>query len=134
MTILDEMVALARKARSVAYAPYSHFCVGACLRTIQNNLYTGCNVENASYGLTICAEVSAIGNMVVAGEQDIKDIVVVGPDTEAVVPCGRCRQMVFEFSSEQTSFHLCNASGILKSVKIGDLLPFAFSRAMLEKP
>lgn len=116
----------AEKVSHLAYAPYSKFHVGACIETESGNLFNGCNVENASYGLTTCAEASAISVMVAAGEKNIKQIAVMvnGPDLSA--PCGACRQRLYEFSSPETLIHIGNLKGARATYKMSELLPHAF--------
>lgn len=116
----------ASEAMKHAYAPYSHFHVGACIETINGKLFTGCNVENASYGLTICAESSAVTAMATDGERQIVQIAVLikGPGLSAA--CGACRQRLNEFSLPDTLIHLCNLNGERKTYLLADLLPHAF--------
>lgn len=121
--------ALFEKAKAVrlnAYAPYSHFLVGACLETSNGKTFSGCNVENASYGLTICAESNAIGAMIASGEKHIKQIAVVvkGPGFSA--PCGACRQRLNEFSAPETQIHLFDLHGATKTYTLAELLPHSF--------
>lgn len=94
----DELLVAAWKARDAAYAPYSKFQVGAALLTTDGRVFTGCNVENLSFGLTICAERVAIANAVAAGVQSFERIVVVADTTAPVSPCGACRQVMAEFN------------------------------------
>lgn len=124
--ITEKMIAKANSIITHAYAPYSKFNVAACIATEKGNLYAGVNVENSSYGLTACAEQSAICAMVSAGEQQIKSIVVLAGTNLLCSPCGSCRQKIYEFSSPQTMVHLCNSTNVLKSISISELLPFAF--------
>ena len=121
------MINEAHKALACAYAPYSKFTVASCILTTKDNLYTGVNVENSSYGLTLCAEVSAICNMVTAGEQQIKSIVVLAGTNLLCSPCGACRQRIHEFSTPDTLVHLCNKESIFRSIPIAELLPLAFN-------
>lgn len=93
-----ELIQVAIQARGNAHAPYSKFAVGAALLTKTGKLFTGCNVENSSYGLTICAERNAIGAMVVAGHQDLEKVVVAASPLAS--PCGACRQSIVEFGTE----------------------------------
>ena len=93
-----ELLAEARAAREMAYAPYSNFHVGAAVRTEDGRIFRGCNVENASYGLTTCAERVAIGSAVVAGAGKVEAVAVVLPDGLRATPCGACRQWLFEFN------------------------------------
>jgi len=124
--IIEQMIDHAHKALPSAYAPYSKFKVASCICTDQNNLYTGVNVENGSYGLTTCAEQSAICNMILEGEQRIKSIVVMSENNLLCPPCGACRQRIHEFSTPETIVHLCNATSVLQSLTIDELLPLAF--------
>jgi len=120
--LLEEAV----RARLNAYAPYSRFLVGASIETENGNVYSGCNVENASYGLTDCAEASAISAMVTAGERKIKQMTVVTDASELTFACGACRQRIYEFASPETIVHFYNLSGKHESKKIKDLLPNGF--------
>lgn len=124
--ITATMIAEAHKSLSNAYAPYSKFTVAACIRSENNRLFTGVNVENGSYGLTICAESSAICNMITSGEQRIKSIVVLAGNNLLCPPCGACRQKLHEFSTPETQIHLCNKDNILQSMTMKELLPLAF--------
>jgi cytidine deaminase len=95
--VTDSVVAAAKAAQAQAYAPYSKFRVGAALEAKDGRVFTGCNVENASFGLTICAERMAFGAAIVAGEQQFRRVVVVSDSTPAAMPCGACRQFMAEF-------------------------------------
>ncbi len=95
-----ELYRLALEALKYSYSPYSRFPVGAALLTKKGNVYTGVNIENASYGLTICAERVAIFKAVSQGERSFEKIVVVGKDGNGIPPCGACRQVMIEFSPE----------------------------------
>ena len=94
-----------------SYAPYSNFPVGACVRTKNGNLFNGCNVENSSYGMSVCAEVTAITTMVACGERSITDIAIFSSKASECKPCGACRQTISEFASETTKIHLCGTDG-----------------------
>jgi cytidine deaminase len=128
------MLELARCVLVNAHAPYSRFRVGACLRTASGRLYAGCNVENVSYGLTECAETTAIGAMVAGGDREILEVVVVTEREELCPPCGRCRQQLAEFAGPATPVHLCGPSGLQRTVTLGALLPLAFGRDALGDP
>ena len=125
--ITQLMMSKARLALQHAYAPYSKYTVGACLCTEDQTLYTGVNVENSSYGLTICAESSAICQMIAAGERQIKSMVILSGNNALCSPCGACRQRIYEFSTEKTQIYLCDHQSILKKIALDDLLPMAFS-------
>lgn len=125
--ILSIMIGEAKKALPHSYAPYSNYHVACCIRTDNNNLYTGVNVENSSYGLTVCAETSAISQFIAAGKRTIKDVVLLNHENTFCTPCGGCRQRIFEFSTSETRIHMCNDEKILKTVTMDDLLPFAFN-------
>lgn len=125
--LIPKMISQAHQALNHAYAPYSKFTVAACICTDRGTLYTGVNVENASYGLTLCAEAAAIAAMISAGEQCIKDIVILAGTNLFCPPCGACRQRIHEFSTPETSIHLCDKQAILSSVTMNELLPLAFN-------
>ncbi|WED44133.1 cytidine deaminase [Legionella cardiaca] len=120
------MINYAKQALIHAYAPYSNFRVASCLCSEDGSLYTGVNVENASYGLSICAETSAICQMIAAGKRKIKSIVVLNGENTLCSPCGACRQRIIEFSTVDTQIHLCNEQGVIKTMQINELLPEAF--------
>ncbi len=124
--IISTMLEQALAVMPRAYAPYSKFHVAACIRSDQDELFTGVNVENMSYGLTFCAEANAIGHLIAAGHRHIKDVVVVANSNELCAPCGACRQRLFEFSLPETQIYLCNDKGVLQSHLLDELLPVAF--------
>lgn len=123
---VENMISKAHQALSSAYAPYSKFTVASCICTDTNNLYTGVNVENGSYGLTLCAEACAICCMVASGEQHIQSMVILAGDNKLCSPCGACRQRIHEFSTQNTIIHLCNSTSIFQSLSLNELLPLAF--------
>jgi cytidine deaminase len=131
---LEPMLDLARHALANAHAPYSRFRIGACVRSGSGRLYAGCKVENASYPVTQCAEATAIGAMVAAGERQIVEVVIVSEGAEPCPPCGRCRQQLAEFASPQTRVHLCGPEGLRLSATLGELLPMAFGPNTLNRP
>lgn len=130
---LDIMIEKAREAMANTYSPYSHFPVGCCIRTSKNRLYSGCNVENASYSLTLCAEGSAIAQMVSNGEKVIEEVVVMGTGKALCAPCGACRQRIREFASLETPIHICGPEGLRKTMTLAELLPESFGPHNLEK-
>jgi cytidine deaminase len=122
----DELFAAAQAAMRQAHVPYSRFPVGAAIRTETGEIYAGCNVENASFPEGWCAETSAIAQMILAGERAIAEVAVVAEKMPLITPCGGCRQRLKEFGSAATRVHLCDATGIVETVTLGDLLPQAF--------
>ena len=122
---------MAQKASEVmqkAYAPYSKYHVGACVQAEDGTLFTGCNIENASYGLTNCAERSAIFSMISAGKKKIAAIAVVGSGDELCTPCGACRQVIREFAVPDAPIYLCNphTKKVVETTNIKELLPKSF--------
>ena len=134
MSNTADMLEAARAARANAHAPYSDFAVGACLKGRSGRLYAGCNVENAAYPQGQCAEATAIGVMVAAGEKDIAEILVVADGPEVISPCGGCRQRLSEFAGPETPVHLCGLDGVRRTVRLGELLPLSFSPRQLGRP
>ena len=129
---------MAKKACEVmgnAYAPYSKYHVGACVQAEDGTLFTGCNVENASYGLTNCAERSAIFALISAGKKKITAIAIVGSGEEIGSPCGACRQVIREFADPDTPIYLCDAKTqkVVETTNIEKLLPNSFGPEFLEK-
>ncbi|RDL43288.1 cytidine deaminase [Marinomonas piezotolerans] len=116
----------AESAMNRAYVPYSKFQVGAVIETVSGQVFSGCNVENASYPEGTCAEAGAISAMVMGGEHRIRQIYVMGRGKELVTPCGGCRQRIREFSDEHTQIHICAPEGVRKSLLLNELLPFSF--------
>jgi cytidine deaminase len=129
-----ELVAAARAARERAYAPYSGFRVGAALRTEQGEVVTAANVENASYGLAICAERAAVAAAVALGQRRFEAIAVAGPGPDPVPPCGACRQVLREFPRGLDLRVLCagEAGERLLATTLGALLPHSFGPDTLE--
>lgn len=121
-----ELMKIARKARQNAYAPYSHFAVGAALLTESDRVYTGCNIENASYGLTCCAERNAIFSAVGAGERRFKMLAVAADSPEPVAPCGACRQVIAEFGIPLVV--MGNLKEKTKTMTAEELLPYGFGQ------
>ena len=126
-----ELVEAAREVREKAYAPYSNFKVGAAIRTKEGKIYTGCNVESASYGLTVCAERVAIWKAVSEGEKEFVEIAVVADTHELTPPCGVCRQIVWEFCHDIPVI-LANLRGDTEIVQMSELLPRAFDTKFLK--
>lgn len=123
---MNDLLAAARTARDAAYAPYSRFQVGAALRTDTGRIFAGGNVENAAYPQGQCAEASALGAMVTAGERRVVEVLVIGSGPEPCAPCGGCRQRLNEFGGPDTVVHLAGTGGELVTTTLGELLPRAF--------
>ena len=132
MISIDEMIDLAKAARHFAHAPYSNFSVGAALLSSDGRVFTGCNVENSTYGLSMCAERVAIFKAISEGATDIARVVVVTDHEHIAPPCGCCRQMIWEFSTDDTEVILSNLSGDVRTYQISELLPEAFDARYLE--
>jgi len=124
----EKLIELAKKVRDRAHAAYSGFHVGAALRDERGDIYTGCNVENASFPEGSCAEANAIGAMIAAGGKRIEAIAVVGGHTqlEDCSPCGGCRQRIREFANDDTRIIVLDAGGEFVEYGIDDLLPMSF--------
>jgi cytidine deaminase len=131
---LDTMLDLARRALANAHAPYSRFRVGACVRAASGRLYAGCNVENASYPVGQCAEATAIGAMVAAGDRQIVEAVIMTEGAALCPPCGRCRQQLAEFAGRDTRIHVAGPEGVRVTTTVGELLPMAFGPDTLGRP
>ncbi len=116
----------ASDVRARAYAPYSGFHVGAALLGRSGTVYAGCNVENASYGLTICAERNAIFRMVADGETEFTEMVIIGDAPQFLPPCGACRQVMSEFARPAARVWMCDRDGRARQTTVGELLPLAF--------
>ena len=109
-----------------AYAPYSNFLVGAAILSENDKLFGGCNVENAAYPQSQCAEATAIGNMISNGNKKILEVVVIGSGELLCSPCGGCRQRLREFATLDTKIHMCNENGHMKTSTLEELLPDSF--------
>ena len=116
----------AKKVRENAHVPYSQFKVGAAFLTDDNSIIVGCNVENAAYPQSQCAEASAIGNLISQGYKNIVEVVVIGSGNKLCSPCGGCRQRLREFSKLDVQIHICNIDGHIKTSTLGELLPDSF--------
>ncbi|MFZ5648670.1 MAG: cytidine deaminase [Bacillota bacterium] len=122
---ISALINEAASARNRAYAPYSRFRVGAAVATSGGKIYSGCNVENASYGLTCCAERVALFKAVSEGEKEFTDIAVVSDSEDFCSPCGACRQVMAEFGGHITVY-MCNNRGEYQLKSVSDLLPGSF--------
>jgi cytidine deaminase len=126
--LLDE----ARKARWFAHAGFSHFAVGAALETSEGEIVTGCNIENASYGLTMCAERVAVFKAISEGERHFTRIAIVADTAEPTPPCGACRQILWEFCGD-IEIILGNLQNETGRMRLKDLLPLPFDGRLLAK-
>lgn len=126
MITAQQLFEQALKVRAQAYAPYSHFAVGAAVLSSGGKIYCGCNVENASYPCGTCAEAGAIAAMVAAGERQIAAVLVLA-DSPCILPCGNCLQKIAEFGSAETVIYSADLHQIVKTQKLGDILPQSFS-------
>lgn len=126
--LLHQAFTVAKSARTRAYAPYSQFRVGAAVIPVgSNRIYAGCNVENASYGATICAERAAILSMISdLGKERLGLVVVVTDASPVAVPCALCLQVIAEFADQSLPVHLASVEGIERSHTLGELLPHPF--------
>lgn len=124
-----ELIERAQEAKGRAYAPYSRFRVGAALLTNSGRIFTGCNIENASYGLTNCAERTAVFKAVSEGEQGIAALALVADTDDYCTPCGACRQVMAEFGDFPVV--QANRTGAYKISKVSELLPGAFAGGVL---
>lgn len=122
---LDKLIELAEEASKKAWCPYSHFPVGAVIETGDGSVFCGCNVENASSGLTICAERAAVSAAIAAGQKKIRVVVVFTPTETPTAPCGACRQVLSEFSDNATVVCACRGEGRIEK-SLAELLPLSF--------
>lgn len=133
MEYREELVKRAIEARKNAYAPYSNFKVGAAILTENDVVYTGCNIENASFGATNCAERTAIFKAVSEGTRYIKAIAIIGDENAYSYPCGICRQVIAEFSKGNTEIILVKNENDYIIKYLDELLPGAFTKEDLDK-
>ena len=134
---MKKLIEAALAAREFAYSPYSNFAVGAALLTESGNIYTGCNIENASYSPTICAERTAIFKAVSEGESSFTAIAICGgmvgkPPTDYCMPCGVCRQVMGEFCSGDFKIISIKSETEYREHTLGELLPYGFDKSSLE--
>ena len=126
----DALVAAARAAFDRAIADYSKFKVGAALETTDGRIISGCNIENASYGLTMCAERVAMFKALSEGQREFRRVVIVADTSAPTPPCGACRQILWEFAGD-IEVILANLDGVTARHRMADLLPAAFDRRLL---
>ncbi|MEZ5422336.1 MAG: cytidine deaminase [Pyrinomonadaceae bacterium] len=130
-TAKTTLIAAARDARERAHAPFSHFKVGAAVESVDGDVITGCNIENASYGLTLCAERVAIFKAVSEGIRNFRSITIVVDTDELTPPCGACRQIIWEFCGD-IPVTMANLAGRTETMQMSDLLPKAFDARFLD--
>lgn len=127
---LEALIAAARAAREHAHAPFSNFRVGAAVRAASGRIFTGCNIENATYGLTICAERVAVFNAISEGEHGFEAVAVVADTDVLTPPCGACRQIIWEFCGN-VEIVLANVNSRLTTYRMSELLPHPFDSTFL---
>lgn len=127
----EKLMEEATKMREKAYVPYSSFPVGAAVLTTEGDIYTGCNIENAAFPVSCCAERVAIYNAIANGEKSFAAIAVVADTDRPVPPCGSCRQVMSEFFDANTTIYLSNLKKRTETLNIEALLPFSFQPADL---
>ena len=130
MKKMSSLIDVARKARRRAKAPYSRFKVGAALESADGEVYSGCNIENASYGLTICAERVALVKALSEGAKKFVNIAIVTNAKKLTPPCGACRQLLWEYCGN-IPVHMSNTNGKVETHRLGELLPLPFDRRSL---
>ncbi|MGN6584308.1 MAG: cytidine deaminase [Rhizobiaceae bacterium] len=117
----------AKAAMAKSYSPYSKFPVGAAVRTEDGRIYSGANIEIASYPEGWCAETTALGHYVMGGGGKITEIAVVAERMARITPCGGCRQRLAEFTTPETKLYLCDDAGVVETVTMGEMLPLGFA-------
>jgi cytidine deaminase len=127
----EKLIDAARAVREKAFAPFSNFKVGAALKTATGAIITGCNIENASYGLTMCAERVAIFKAISEGEKNFTELAIVGDAETLTPPCGACRQIIWEFCGD-IPIILSNLNGETRAFQMSTLLPEAFDASFLK--
>jgi len=127
----EDLLEAARSALRQAYAPYSGFRVGAAIRTASGGIFAGCNVENASYPVSLCAERGAIAAAILAGEREITEVLIVSDSPDPCPPCGMCRQALWEFGPDLL-VHLVGRDGDSRTLSLRTLLPEAFGPSSLD--
>lgn len=128
----EQLMAQSKEAREYAYVPYSKFKVGAALLAADGTVYNGCNIENASYGLTNCAERTAIFKAVSEGVTEFQAIAIVADTPGPCSPCGACRQVIAQFCAQDMPVYLTNMNGDVQETTVGELLPGVFTTEDME--
>jgi cytidine deaminase len=127
----EQLIELATQVRELAYAPYSKYKVGAVVESSDGRIFTGCNVENSSYGLTMCAERNALAKAVSEGARDFVRIAVIADAHAPVPPCGACRQVISELCGKDVEVVMVNLRGQIETHTVAELLPEAFDSSFL---
>ena len=127
-----DLVQQAINAKQKAMPTYSNFHVGAALLAKSGKLYIGANIENSSYGLTICAERTAVFNAILEGEREFEAIAIAGDSEEHLSPCGACRQVLMELCGKDLNVYMVNSKGEYKLSSMEDLLPYSFNQEFLK--
>jgi cytidine deaminase len=121
----EKLIDAAKQAVRNTYCPYSKFPVGAAVLTVRGKIFAGCNVENASYGLTVCAERNAVFRMIAEGEREIAAVAIYTPTAAPAAPCGACRQVIREFGPEAWIICVCDTDKVIRK-RLSELMPLAF--------
>ena len=124
--VTTNLAELAKAASERSYTPYSHFPVGAAVKTKSGQIFQGCNIENASFGLTNCAERTAIFKAISEGHKDFESITIYGETKDPISPCGACRQVMAEFFDLDCPVTLVAKDGTTVEMTVGELLPYSF--------
>lgn len=128
LKLYQEMMDKAVEVSKNAYCPYSKFAVGACVLMDSGNIYTGCNYENGSFGMTICAERNAIGTAIANGDKKVKAVAIYSPNKDNCTPCGACREVIHEFSDNDENVDIIvKIDEEIKVLKLAYLLPESFN-------
>lgn len=130
---LEQLITEAKLAREKAYTPYSKFPVGSAVLTKNGKVYHGCNIENASYGVTNCAERTALFKAISEGDTEFQMLAVIADTQGPVTPCGACRQVIAEFCAKDMKIILANFQGDMRTVTVAELLPLAFTAEELHE-
>lgn len=130
---LEQLITEAKLAREKAYTPYSKFPVGSAVLTKNGKVYHGCNIENASYGVTNCAERTALFKAISEGDTEFQMLAVIADTQGPVTPCGACRQVIAEFCAKDMKIILANLQGDMRTVTVAELLPLAFTAEELHE-
>ena len=123
----NELMNMAKEASKMSYSPFSRFAVGAAVLAKSGKIYSGCNVENSSFGMTICAERCAIFKAISEGEREILAVAIYSPNSDDCNPCGACRQVMYEFQPDDVDLEIITENfGILNVRKLSEYLPYGF--------